>query len=282
LLATLPPWLTLPPRNLAPVLATARLLQEQDLFTVCESANCPNASECFTRRTCTFMILGNVCTRGCSFCAVQTGRPTLPDPTEPARVARAAAALGMRHVVVTSVTRDDLTDGGASQFVATIRELRKSPDVTVEALVPDFRGDRRPLEEVIVAGPDVLAHNIETVPRLYVKVRRGAAYERSLRIISQLPVGGAVSKSGLMLGLGETLQEVFEVMADLRSVGCEVLTLGQYLQPSLDCLPVADYVSPSVFDALKLKALAMGFRSCVAGPLVRSSYHAEATVGPGA
>jgi len=256
-------------------------LEESGLHTVCESADCPNQVECFARRTCTFMILGDLCTRGCRFCAVSLGRPRPPDLDEPVRVARAAQTLGLRHAVVTSVTRDDLPDGGAGQFVATVQELRRLPGVTVELLVPDFGGDVDALERVLDAGPDVLGHNIETVPRLYREVRPGAIYERSLKLIARTAESAKVSKSGLMLGLGETLEEVLEVLLDLRAAGCDVLTLGQYLRPSQDCRPVADYISPQVFAALGRRAVAMGFRAVVAGPLVRSSYHAEATVAAG-
>lgn len=279
MLATLPTWLALPARDPAPLEEMERLLLEHRLHTVCESADCPNVGECFARGTCTFMILGDVCTRGCGFCAVRHGRPGPVDRGEPARVAHAAQLLGIRHVVVTSVTRDDLPDGGAGQFAATVRELHGLPGVTVEVLVPDFGGDLSALERVLAARPDVLAHNIETVSRLYAGVRPGAAYERSLALLVRATRSESVTKCGLMLGLGETLQEVHEVLRDLRVAGCDVVTLGQYLRPSRDRLPVVDYVTPEVFVALKRRALAMGFRACVAGPLVRSSYHAEETVG---
>ena len=276
---TYPDWLTLPARDYAPSARMAEVLGEQGVHTVCVHADCPNTDECFARGTCTFMILGEICTRGCRFCAVGHGRPAPPDQGEPARVAQAAQVLGLRHVVVTSVTRDDLPDGGAEHFVATVRELRRLPGVTVEILVPDFGGDHRALEQVLAAGPDVLAHNIETVPRLYAGVRPAAAYERSLALIARAARSDSVTKCGMMLGLGETLQEVYEVLADLRVAGCDVMTLGQYLRPSRDRLPVVDYVAPQTFAALRRRALAMGFRACVAGPLVRSSYHAEETVG---
>jgi lipoic acid synthetase len=277
--ATRPPWLTLPAPDPEPLRQMRRLLEEHALHTVCESADCPNVSECFSRRTCTFMILGDVCTRRCRFCAVTSGRPASPDPDEPARVASAARVLGLAHVVVTSVTRDDLADGGAAQFVATIRQLRQLPHVTVEVLVPDFGGDVVSFKKLLDAEPDVLGHNIETVPRLYSEVRPGASYERSLGLLARVARrGGVVAKSGLMLGLGETLQEAVEVLADLRPAGCEVVTLGQYLSPSADSRPVAGYVSPQTFAALERRALAMGVRACVAGPLVRSSYRADATL----
>jgi lipoic acid synthetase len=278
--ATFPPWLVLPPNDPAPLAEMERLLCEHGLHTVCESADCPNVGECFARGTCTFMILGDVCTRHCRFCAVSSGRPSAPSSDEPERIARAAQVLGLQHVVVTSVTRDDLQDGGAQQFAATIAELLKLSGVTVEVLVPDFGGDVEAVGCVLGAGPHVLGHNIETVPRLYRRVRPGASYERSLKVIAQAARSMSYSKSGLMLGLGETLQEVFSVLADLRSAGCEAVTLGQYLRPSSECLPVFDFVAPQTFAALERKAYSMGFKQVKAGPLVRSSYHSEVPVGP--
>jgi len=251
------------------------LLRAAGLHTVCESAACPNQLECFGRRTCTFMILGDRCTRACRFCGVRHGPPDQVDPGEPARVATAARRLGLRHAVVTSVTRDDLPDGGAGQFHATTRELRRLPGLRVELLVPDFAGESEPLEHVLEAGPDVVAHNIETVPRLYPRVRPGAVYERSLELVSRVSRSASISKSGLMLGLGETTREVVEVMADLREAGCEVLTVGQYLQPGTGRLPVERYVSPESFAALEKTAGELGFAACMSGPLVRSSYHAD-------
>jgi lipoyl synthase len=278
--STCPDWLTLPARDYAPTARMAAVVAEYDLHTVCASADCPNAGECFARGTCTFMILGSTCTRHCRFCAVHRGRPAPPDRGEPARVAEAARVLGLRHVVVTSVTRDDLPDGGAEHFVATVRELRTRSGVTVELLVPDFGGSIGALEQVLSAEPDVLAHNVETVPRLYAAVRPEASYERSLALLARAGRSGeCTTKSGLMLGLGETLQEVREVLVDLRAIGCDVVTMGQYLRPSDDRLPVVDYVAPPAFAALKRQADALGFRACMAGPLVRSSYHAEETVG---
>lgn len=279
MLGTLPPWLTLPARDLTPLWQMERMLQKRGLHTVCKSADCPNVAECFARGTCTFMILGDVCTRGCRFCAVGHGRPAPPVRDEPLRVARAAQTLGLRHVVVTSVTRDDLADGGSGQFVAVVQELHHVPDLTIELLVPDFAGDFDGLDQVLAAGPEVLGHNIETVPRLYAEVRPGAVYGRSLELIARAAESATVSKSGLMLGLGETMQEVFEVLADLRLAGCEVVTLGQYLRPSEECRPVADYISPQAFAALKRRAVAIGFRACMSGPLVRSSYLADFAVG---
>jgi len=279
-IATFPPWLVLPPREPGPLEEMERLLVKHGLHTVCESADCPNIGECFAHGTCTFMILGDVCTRHCRFCAVGTGRTSPPSPDEPGRIAHVARVLGLQHVVVTSVTRDDLQDGGARQFAVTIGELLKLSGVTVEVLVPDFRGDVKAVECVVEAQPNVLGHNIETVPRLYGQVRPGASYERSMEVIGQAARSASVSKSGLMLGLGETLQEVFGVLADLRSVGCESVTLGQYLQPSAECIPVVDFVAPQTFAALERKAYSMGFMQVKAGPLVRSSYHSEMPFGP--
>lgn len=254
------------------------LLADLRLHTVCQEARCPNLAECFGRGTATFLILGNVCTRGCRFCAVIHGKPGPPDPDEPERVAEAAGRLGLRHVVVTSVTRDDLPDGGAGQFAATIRAVhRRLPGVSVEVLVPDFGGSLAALETVLEAGPEVLNHNVETVPRLYPRVRPGASYRRSLGVLawSKAQAPKVVTKSGLMLGLGERVAEVIEVLRDLRQAGCEIVTLGQYLQPTDRQLPVVRYVPPVEFAWYEGKAREMGFRGAVAGPLVRSSYRAE-------
>lgn len=272
---THPPWLVLPARNLAPLADMERLLRDRNLHTVCESANCPNQVDCFARRTCTFMILGDRCTRNCMFCAVKHGHPQPIDTSEPGRVADAARTLDLRYAVVTSVTRDDLRDGGAMHYCLTVCELRKVRDLRIEVLVPDFGGDSDALEQVVGAEPDVISHNIETVQRLYARVRPGAAYERSLAVIEGVSRSACASKSGLMLGLGETHDEVIETMGDLRLAGCESLTIGQYLRPDGRCLPVERYVEPGVFDVLQKRAIELGFRACIAGPLVRSSYHAE-------
>jgi lipoic acid synthetase len=221
------------------------------------------------------MILGDVCTRSCGFCAVTTGKPTVLDLEEPFRVAEAIRAMGVRHAVITSVNRDELPDGGAAVFAETIRQARQvNPSITVEVLIPDFRGVRWALDIVIQARPDILNHNTETVPRLYQKVRPQAKYERSLDVIRWSKEAGMVTKSGLMLGLGESLEEVLAVMEDLRAAGCDILTLGQYLQPTKEHLPVDRYVHPDEFRALKGKGLVMGYRHVESGPLVRSSYHA--------
>ncbi len=253
------------------------LLRQQDLHTVCEEARCPNIGECWEERTATFLILGDVCTRRCGFCAVAHGRPTWEDWEEPDRVGRAVAGLGLAHVVVTSVNRDDLADGGAGIFARTIRAIRReAPGCRVEVLIPDFQGSAAALETVLEARPDVLSHNIETVPRLYRQVRPGSRYERSLELFERAcrhPTS-PVTKSGMMLGLGERREEVAATMADLRAVGVQLLTLGQYLRPSARHLPVARYVPPEEFQALARLGEALGFRHVEAGPLVRSSYHA--------
>ncbi|MBI2943860.1 MAG: lipoyl synthase [Candidatus Wallbacteria bacterium] len=259
------------------VLATVR---DSKLHTVCESARCPNQGECWSRGTATFMILGNICTRSCGFCAVETGRPTELDLDEPRRVAEAVAAMGLGYAVVTSVNRDELADGGAGIFAQTVREIRaRVPGCQVELLIPDFRGDPSALATVLAAGPDVLNHNTETVPRLYAKVRPQADYARTLQLLARSAESGVPTKSGLMLGLGETKAEVLEVLGDLRRQGCCILTLGQYLSPGPDYLPIARWVPPAEFDELRVAALALGFAHCESGPLVRSSYHAEDATG---
>lgn len=253
------------------------LVSRLKLHTVCESAACPNLGECWSRRTATFMILGNACTRRCRFCAVSKGVPQPLDYDEPRRVAEAVAALGLRYVVITSVTRDDCEDGGAGVFAMTIRAIREqAPGCRVEVLVPDFRGNPLALERVLAAQPDVLAHNVETVPALYARVRPGADYQRSLALLArarqwwpQMPL-----KSGLMLGLGETLQEVLQTMRELVASGASILTLGQYLSPSAQHLPVVRFVAPEEFAELARIGYEMGFSRVEAGPLVRSSYHA--------
>jgi lipoic acid synthetase len=252
------------------------LMTSQRLHTVCEEARCPNMGECWNAGTATFMILGDVCTRSCGFCAVKTGKPDGLDLEEPARVAEAIRSMGVRHAVITSVNRDELEDGGAGIFAETIRRVREAePSVRIEVLIPDFRGVWSALRTVIDARPDILNHNIETVPRLYRTVRMQARYERSLELLHRAKQGGMTTKSGLMLGLGEGLDEVIEVMRDLLSVQCDILTLGQYLQPSKAHLPVHRYVPPVEFEMLQNRGLGMGFRHVESGPLVRSSYHAE-------
>lgn len=260
------------------VTCTERLLSVLGLSTVCESARCPNRNECFSRHTATFLILGGVCTRGCTFCAVERGRPlSPPEEDEPQRLAEAVTKLGLRHVVVTSVTRDDLSDGGAAHFARVVRSLRSHcPGVKVELLVPDFGGSEEALGAVLEAGPDILAHNLETVPRLYAQVRRGAGYSRSCGMLKKAKriSPEVITKSGLMLGLGEDDREVEEVLRDLVETGCDLLALGQYLSPSLAHAPVARYLSTEEFAGWRRKALELGFRGVTAAPLVRSSYKA--------
>ena len=251
------------------------LLSRQTLHTVCEEARCPNMGECWNAGTATFMILGDVCTRSCGFCAVKTGRPSGLDLEEPYRVAEAIRHMGIRHAVITSVNRDELPDGGASVFAETIRQARSvNPDVSIEVLIPDFRGVEWALHLVIDARPDILNHNVETVPRLYSRVRPQAKFARSLQLLGRAKDRGMVTKSGLMLGMGETMGEVLQVMEDLRSVECDILTIGQYLQPTKTHLSVERYVHPDEFLMLKREGLRMGFRHVESGPLVRSSYHA--------
>jgi len=264
-------------RGAALISQTSGLLAHLGLPTVCESARCPNRGECFSHHTATFLILGDVCTRGCAFCAVKKGRPLPPQADEPRRLTRAVSELGLRHVVVTSVTRDDLPDGGAAHYASVVKALREHcPGVRVELLVPDFAGSREALAKVLAAAPDILAHNLETVPRLYLQVRRGADYRRSLKVLQQAKELSPkiITKSGLMLGLGEESAEIDEVLKDLRAVDCDMLTLGQYLSPSLHHVPVARYVNPEEFDGWLKSAQALGFKSVAAGALVRSSYKA--------
>jgi lipoic acid synthetase len=277
----LPSWLkrTLPRGN--GNFFTEQLLRELRLETVCENARCPNRPECYSRRTATFMILGNVCTRPCGFCSVSKGHPEDLQEDEPARVAEAAYRLGLRHVVITSVTRDDLPDGGADHFRRCILAVRERTGAVIEVLTPDFLGDLSAVDRVLEAAPEVFNHNIETVPRLYKKVRGRASYQRSLNVLAHVKrrSPATITKSGLMLGLGETTEELFDVLADLRAHGCDTLTLGQYLAPTLKHIPVARYVPPAEFDELAARARTLGFHKVVAGPFVRSSYHADEMVG---
>jgi lipoic acid synthetase len=266
----------------AAVAHTSALLERLRLPTVCDSARCPNRGECFSHFTATFLILGDRCTRGCAFCAVKRGRPTPPEPDEPERLAAAVAELGIRHAVITSVTRDDLEGGGAAHYAAVVRALReRCPGVKVELLVPDFGGSAEALAAVLEAGPDILAHNVETVPRLYPEVRRGADYGRSLALLRRAKrmAPGVVTKSGVMLGLGERAYEIEAVLHDLAEAGCDMLTLGQYLAPSLRHAPVVRYVDRKEFAAWRNIALGLGFKSVAAGPLVRSSYKAPVFFG---
>jgi lipoic acid synthetase len=254
------------------------LIRDLQLHTVCEEARCPNIGECWNHGTATVMILGDICTRACGFCAVNHGRPSAVDSSEPSHVADAVQALQLEHVVVTSVNRDDLPDGGASVFAGTIRQIRaRTPGVRIEVLVPDFQGEETALRSVLDARPDILNHNTETVPRLYPLARPSARYARSLELLdrSRQHAPGVPTKSGLMVGLGEEWDEIIATLSDLRAAGCAVLTLGQYLCPSSAHLPVRRYYHPEEFDALRTAALNMGFRHVESGPLVRSSYHAR-------
>jgi lipoic acid synthetase len=256
------------------------LIEELGLVTVCEEARCPNRAECWSRRTATFMIMGDVCTRPCGFCSVHKGSPDELELDEPDRVAEAAYRLRLKHVVITSVTRDDLPDGGADHFRRCILAVRRRTGAAVEVLTPDFLGDLGSVDTVLSAMPDVYNHNMETVPRLYKKVRGRAAYQRSLDLLAHVKKVSphTVTKSGLMLGIGETIEELFDVLADLRDVGCDTLTLGQYLAPTLKHVPIARFVPPAEFDRLADLARTLGFVKVVAGPFVRSSYHADEMV----
>jgi lipoic acid synthetase len=258
-----------------------RLTGALKLHTICEEAHCPNVWECWNNRTATFLILGDICTRRCHYCSVTTGRPLPLDEAEPARVAEAVKILGLRHAVITSVNRDEVPDGGARMFAETIHAIRRElPSCTIEVLIPDFMGDELALDTVLAAKPDILNHNIETVPRLFPSVRPQGKYLRSIRLLHSASDKGAVTKSGLMLGLGETLDEVCAVMQELRETGCAILSLGQYLQPTKAHWPVIRFYEPSEFQWLREEGLALGFQHVESGPLVRSSYHAEEAVRP--
>ncbi|MFQ6105364.1 MAG: lipoyl synthase [Candidatus Glassbacteria bacterium] len=254
------------------------LIGELRLHTVCQSALCPNIGSCWERRTATFMILGDTCTRACRFCGVPTGKPKGLDSTEPERIASAVARMKLRYAVITSVTRDDLSDGGAGTFASTIRHIRKdAPGCKVEVLVPDFRGSRESLDIVLRAGPDVLAHNVETVPRLYGRVRPGADFGRSLALLerAKLTHPSILAKSGIMVGLGESLKEIIDTMENIVKAGVDLFTIGQYLRPNKKSLPIERFVTPKEFEELRQIALSLGFKGVSSGPLVRSSYLAE-------
>jgi len=275
----LPQWIREKKLNLASLRDMKTMLRDRDLHSVCESLACPNRTECFSRGTATFMILGDVCTRSCGFCNVTTGRPYAPpSPDEPRAVAEAARRLGLAHVVVTCVTRDDLADGGARQFAETIRELREAlPLAAVEVLTSDFRGNLESVRTVVEARPDYFNHNVETVPRLYDYVRPGSRFERSLAVLREAKTidPAVTTKSGLMLGLGERREEVVDVLQRLRESDVEIVTIGQYLQPKREKLDVVEYVHPDVFDEYRVAALDLGFKAAFSGPFVRSSYMAD-------
>lgn len=279
----LPAWLKRPLPTGNENFFTHDLLRELKLETVCEQARCPNRPECWSQRTATFMVLGNVCTRPCGFCSVPRGDALPIELDEPERVAEAALRLGLKHVVITSVTRDDLPDGGAEHFYRCIHAVRQRTSAAVEVLTPDFLGDPKAIDRVIEAQPDVFNHNLETVPRLYKKVRGKADYRRSLDLLQRVKerAPAMTTKAGLMLGIGETVAELFDVLADLREIDCNILTLGQYLAPTLKHIPVARFVPPAEFDDIAARARLLAFQQVVAGPFVRSSYHAREMVTDG-
>jgi lipoic acid synthetase len=272
-----PAWLKIERPTRRSFFVVADILERHGLDTICRSARCPNAAECWSEGTATFLILGTICTRNCAFCAVPKGAPAPPRPGEPAALAAAVREMRLRYVVITSVTRDDLADGGAAQFAAAVRAVRAAdPDIRVEVLVPDFGGDARALGAVLDAGPAVLNHNIETPEAVYPRIGRPLAnYRRSLGLLREAKARGATTKSGLMIGLGETREEIARALEDLRQAGCDLLTVGQYLQPSRNALPAARYYAPAEFEEIAGLARGLGFREAAAGPLVRSSYHAQ-------
>lgn len=276
-----PEWLNIKLRGNREINNVNNLVKGLSLNTVCEEANCPNLMECFSKRTATFMILGSNCTRNCTFCNVTTGKPEVVDLEEPLKVANAVKELGLKYVVITSVTRDDLPDGGAEHFakvIESIKELNKS--IIVEVLIPDFKGDKTALSKVVESKPEVINHNVETIPKLYSSVRPMAIYERSLKLLENVKSmdKNILTKSGIMVGLGEKEEEVIDLFKDLRKVDCDILTIGQYLAPSKKHHPVVEYIHPDIFENYKDKALKMGFKFVASGPLVRSSYHADRVI----
>lgn len=274
-----PAWLKIRLPNSPTYGAVKEIVTTHKLHTVCQEARCPNTAECWSRGTATFMILGDICTRSCGFCAVKTGRPQDLDWDEPRRVAEAVEKMGLRHAVITSVNRDERKDGGAPIFAATIHEIRKRlPHCTVEVLIPDFKGNQEALNIVIEARPDILNHNVETVPRLYRKVRPQAKYQQSLTLLLRAKAAGMRTKSGFMVGIGEEVDEIYELMRDLYAHKVDIVTIGQYLQPTPKHLPVVRYVHPEEFERFKQFGLELGFKHVESGPLVRSSYHAEEQV----
>jgi len=275
----LPAWFKVTAQTGPDYLDIKQTMERLTLHTICEEARCPNRWECWNARTATFLILGDTCTRRCHYCSVETGRPLAVDQEEPRRVAEAVRALGLRHAVITSVNRDELPDGGASIFAETVRRTRRlNPGCTIEVLIPDFEGNDEALAAVCAEKPEILNHNIETVRRLFPSIRPQGKYRRSIELLAKAKEQGMTTKSGLIVGLGETLDEAREVMRDLRAVACDILTVGQYLQPTRDHLPVARFYDLADFAALKGEGLAMGFTHVEAGPLVRSSYHADRQV----
>ncbi len=276
----LPSWFKVTAHTGPDYLDIKQTLERLQLHTICEEARCPNRWECWNARTATFLILGDICTRRCHYCSVETGRPAAIDHDEPQRVAEAVQALGLRHAVITSVNRDELPDGGAAIFAETIRQTRRfNPDCTIEVLIPDFEGNADALSTVCAKRPEILNHNIETVRRLFPSIRPQGKYPRSIELLGRAKEQGMTTKSGLILGMGETFDEAREVMRDLRAVNCDILTIGQYLQPTREHLPVAHFYDPADFASLKEEGLAMGFAHVESGPLVRSSYHADRQTG---
>ena len=276
----LPSWFKVEAKTGPDYLDIKQTMERLNLHTICEEARCPNRWECWNARTATFLILGDICTRRCHYCSVETGRPLAVDHEEPRRVAEAVQALGLRHAVITSVNRDELADGGAAVFAETIRQTRRlSPNCTIEVLIPDFEGSEDALAMVCAEKPEILNHNIETVRRLFPSIRPQGKYQRSIELLGQAKQCGMTTKSGLILGMGETMDEAREVMRDLRTVECDIITIGQYLQPTREHLPVARFYDPVEFATLKDEGFVMGFTHVESGPLVRSSYHAEQQVG---
>jgi lipoyl synthase len=272
----LPSWFKVTAQTGPDYLEIKQTMERLQLHTICEEARCPNRWECWNARTATFLILGDICTRRCHYCSVETGRPQAVDHGEPLRVAEAVKALGLRHAVITSVNRDELPDGGAAIFAETIRQTRRlSPHCTIEVLIPDFEGNEQALATVCAEKPDILNHNIETVRRLFPSIRPQGKYQRSIDLLAWAKQYGMMTKSGLIIGMGEIHDEIHEVMRNLRAVGCDIMTIGQYLQPTREHLPVARFYDPSDFALLKEQGVAMGFNHVESGPLVRSSYHAE-------
>ena len=276
----LPDWLRVQRASGEKYTMVKKIIEQNGLHTICTSGNCPNIGECWNAGTATFMILGDICTRACRFCATKTGKPLPPDPGEPQRIALSVQAMNLRHAVITSVDRDDLPDGGAAFWAETIRTIKRiNPGITVEALIPDFDGRPENIQRVIDAAPEVISHNIETVRRLTPLIRTKAKYERSLDVLKYTARRGVITKSGFMVGLGENEQEVLETIFDIRGTGCTVLTIGQYLQPGPGFMEPVEYITPRKFSEYRLKALSAGFDFVESEPLVRSSFHAEKHVG---
>ncbi len=272
----LPAWLKMEMPRGADYSKVKNLVRDQNLHTICTSGNCPNIGECWNAGTATFMILGNVCTRSCKFCSVKTGKPLAVDPHEPRRLALTIKTMQLKHCVITSVDRDDLDDGGAAFWAKSIQTVKElNPTITLETLIPDFDGKEDRLQKIVTAAPEVISHNLETVRRLTSGIRSRARYDRSLKVLEYLHNQGCRTKSGIMAGLGETEREIFETMDDLLNVGCRIMTIGQYLSPTLDHFPVQEYITPDQFEKYRLGAIEKGFEHIESRPLVRSSYHAE-------